>query len=165
MKNSKLLFLITILIIGIYSCSNDDEIEIISNDMIVGIWKPSVEIYFMPNGTQISQDFNDCVKTNTLNFKGNGNFESTTYDQDANGNCVETSDHSQIIEARWEKLRDMKYRISTKIKINNQTQTTVLEPDAIIFQDMNTIRISYDETQYYQGVKIERIYLEYIRIE
>jgi len=165
MKNSKLLFLATILIIGIYSCSNDNESDIISNDMIVGIWKPSVEIYFMPDGTQISQDFNDCIKTNTFNFKGNGNFISATFDQDSNGNCVETSGHSQIIEARWEKLRDMKYRITTKAKINNQTQTIVLEPDAIIFQDINTMRISYDETQYYQGVKIERIYFEYVRIE
>lgn len=92
MKTIRLLSLALLTLI-LFSCSSND--NNLSQNSIVGVWKPIKSVDICPDEQPTSRDYSICQQKYRVIFYENGNWEETEY-EDYNGCTLD-----DIINATW----------------------------------------------------------------
>lgn len=156
MKKFDCICLMVVMLIAV-SCTNDDA-DHLTQDVIIGTWKPIKEAVFADDGTPEVFDKTPCEQTSRFIFETNGNFTYTEFEDEEGGGCV--PDESFILDGTWVKLGTGRYEFSFTY-FNSSTQLGESDsqiPDKVVFSNANsTMRIIelVDEGEKY--IELERV--------
>ncbi len=127
MKAIKLLLTLFVLI-GLASCSDDDEPSSPDTDRIVGEWRIQSLTY---DGEEV--EFSSCQLQSSIKFFANGNVTTTDFYEDIDDECI-----SDIYSEKWTNRGNNVYRITDEDGItydvtilfsNNNNVFTITEED------------------------------------
>lgn len=161
MKNLNLILAILIGL-SILSCSSDDENKI-SQDLIIGKWKPRKSVEIFSDAGEIKHELSDCYQQGEISFSSNGDFNRQYYYDDVNGECVGTNESNRV-SGTWKKVGDNQFHISLYYAEENM-QDFIEDMDFITFTDSNTMRMMFFEGYEVGGDFLRFVCYEYSRIE
>lgn len=162
----KLNLLLAVLIgLSTLSCSSDDE-NTMSQDVVIGIWKPIkvVEVYKVAN--DVTYEASSCYQKSRITFASDGSYNQQIFSENKSGNCAE-SNSSNFISGTWSKTSDNQYTFKI-IEYNDKTQQNEIftgDHDEITFPDQNTMIIKFIDGRVYNGNMMEYYYDEYSRVK
>lgn len=113
----KAIIFLAMILVGLSSCSNDDNENTTSIDPLVGVWYP-----FSDDGIEESK----CRKKSTFTFSEDGKYQSIGIIEGSDGNCIDDFKFS----GTWENLGDNKYK-------STDGKTSESRTSEIIFSDNN----------------------------
>ena len=159
----KLYLIFTILIgLSVLSCSSEDENKI-SQDLIIGKWKPRKFIEVFSDAGEIKQELSDCYQQGEISFYSNSDFSRQYYYDYVNGECVGTNESNRV-SGTWKKVGPNQFHISLYYAEENM-HDLIGEMDFITFTDSNTMRMIFFEGYEVDGDFLRFVCYEYSRIE
>lgn len=154
--------LIYVFALLICACSNSDDPNEVTQDPIIGIWKPVREVVVFNDGHEESEAFTVCELKNRITFQGDGRFFMTDYPDSNDPNCEELVGNLYL-SGEWVQLSKNQYRIELICYIPNCDQTIVETPDLISFPMNNIMRVHENDDD--PGNGINYYFDEFERIE
>lgn len=110
------------MLLGLSSCSNDDNGNTATKDILIGVW-----YYFSDEGVELDE----CEKKSTITFTEDGKYSSIQLAKDFNGNCVDDFKSSGV----WENIEGNKY----KFKLDDEDEFNTF--DVIFSNNNNTMEV------------------------
>jgi len=161
----KLNLLLTILIgLTILSCSSDEENE--TQDTIIGIWSPIRYVEVYTDAGEVEDEHPTCYQQSRITFLSNGLLDQQLFKENNNGDCLEDNSDN-FISGTWKNISQNEYDIQITY-FNEETQQNEIfigEQHEIVFLSVNTMRITFNEGEEFNGDFLEFVYDEYIRVE
>ncbi len=146
-----------LVMMGVASCSNDDA-DNLTQDVIIGTWKPVKEVGFASDGTPETFENTACEQTSRYTLASDGSFTYSEFHDETGGGCV--PDESYIIDGIWSSIATGQYQFDFNY-FNANTQQTESDsqiPDKVTFSDANTVM------RIIELVEEGEEYIEFVRV-
>lgn len=164
MKNLNLI-LVILIGLSILSCSSDDENKI-SQDLIIGIWKPVKFVEVFRDAGEIVEESSSCYQQGRISFYSNGEYSHRFFVENSSRECIENNSDN-LVGGTWEKKEGYGYEIEPYY-FNTQIQEyyyLIEELDQITFTNANSMRMIFFAGYEVNGDFLKYYYQEYSRVE
>jgi len=162
MKRLNLIFIILIGL-SILSCSSEDENKI-SQDLIIGKWKPRKFIEIFSEAGEINQELSVCQQREEISFYPNADFSRQYFYDYVNGECTGTNENNRV-SGTWKKVGPNQFHISPYYFAEETMHDLIGDMDFITFIDSNTMRMMYIKGYEIGGDFLRFFCVEYSRVE
>lgn len=118
------------------SCSSNEDSPNTnpSNDLIIGKWKLTKEVFYLTAGSSVERTADACENQSNFQYHSNNTYSTTSYSDNGTG-CELDADTYEY--ANWQNLGDHNYKFVSKISGQSEETTTV----PTVFEDNNNTLI------------------------